>query len=97
MASSKGYKPRNSPATNIFTSSEENDDPHKVIQPWFMEENFMKSHKSYFHICKNSLREFLTKAPDRICMNIVSEFYSNLSLVGTSLKSFEIDIHKDQF
>lgn len=59
----------------------------------------MKSYKLYYQICQESLREFFAKVPDRTFPNLVKEFYSNLSIVGTYLRSsfrgVKIEIHKD--
>lgn len=58
----------------------------------------MKSYKPYSHICQVLLRVFI-KEPDKTFPNLVREFYSNLQMVRTSLRSslkgVSIDIHKD--
>lgn len=73
----------------------------RVIQPYFMEESFMRSHKPCIHIYQRSLREFFIKVHGRILPNLMKQVYSNLMIVGTSLKStikgVEINIHRDDF
>lgn len=58
----------------------------KVIQQSFMEESFIRIYKSYIQICQVALRKFFTKVPDRVFINLVKEFYSNLTIVGTYLR-----------
>lgn len=66
-----------------------------------MESSLLKSNKPYHKICQAPLKEFFTQIPDKSFLILFREFYLNMRLVGTSLKSFirgvEIDFHKDKF
>lgn len=73
----------------------------KVIQPCHLESNLLRSHKLCHLICQASLKDFFMQVPDRTFPNLIREFYQNLKIVGTSLRSIvsgvEIYIHKDNF
>lgn len=61
----------------------------------------MNGYKPYSHICQASLRVFFTKVPNKIYLNVVKEFYSNLYMIGktltSSVKIVRIMIHIEQF
>lgn len=80
---------------------EDDDSTKKVIQPWYLEPSLLKSHKPYHLICQSFLKELFNQISDRILPNIVREFYINMRLIRTFLKTYvigvEIDLHKDQF
>lgn len=106
---SSSKKPREAQAGDVFTTRLINRKKeekmmilgNKVIQPWYLELNLLKSHKSYYQIYQASLKCFFTQVPDRSFLNLVIKLYLSLILVGISLRSLvrgvEIYIHKDQF
>lgn len=73
----------------------------RVIQPWYLDPSLLKSYKPYNQICQASLKELFTTIPDRTFQTLVKEFYLNLRLekssLRTSVKGMEIPIHKDHF
>lgn len=66
-----------------------------------MEPSLLGSYKLYTQICQATIRYIFTQVSDKSFPNLVIEFYVNLRIVGTSLRSLvrgvEIDIHKDNF
>lgn len=72
-----------------------------MLQSIIMEWAFLREFKPYKNICRGFLREFFTKIPYQVYLDLVKEFYLNLKIEYLSLNTLvngtHICIQKDHF